>query len=171
VGTAWRSSFQCPRPGLHSAVPSLSGASGHATFGGAIFQALRKFFGADNIPFTFVSDVYNSVTKDNDGTTPVPLRSRSFHNLIVTHRTTVYVSNANAVRRDGEDDSIRQITCFTICDQQRICCPWRHWCVLSSFIFSVSVFPAGRFDQGHQEPCTVACGSCVYPDPEILAVS
>src|SRR6185295_5157926 len=28
--------------------------SGHATFGGAVFQMLRNYFRTDNIPFTFV---------------------------------------------------------------------------------------------------------------------
>lgn len=33
--------------------------SGHAGFGGALFQTLRRFYGRDNIAFTFVSDEYN----------------------------------------------------------------------------------------------------------------
>lgn len=41
--------------------------SGHAGFGGALFQILRNFYGKDNIPFTFVSDEFNGVTKDNKG--------------------------------------------------------------------------------------------------------
>jgi hypothetical protein len=41
--------------------------SGHAGFGGALFQILRKFYGTDNIPFSFVSDEFNGVTKDNKG--------------------------------------------------------------------------------------------------------
>jgi PAP2 superfamily len=54
--------------------------SGHAVFGGALFQTLRKFYGTDNIPFTFVSDEYNGVTKDNTGT-PRAYLPRSFGNL------------------------------------------------------------------------------------------
>ena len=42
--------------------------SGHAGFGGALFQTLRRFYGTDNIPFTFVSDEYNGLTKASDGT-------------------------------------------------------------------------------------------------------
>ena len=38
--------------------------SGHAGFGGALFQILRKFLRKDDIQFTFVSDEYNGVTKD-----------------------------------------------------------------------------------------------------------
>jgi hypothetical protein len=54
--------------------------SGHATFGGALFQTLRHVWGTDNIPFTFVSDEYNGVTQDNQGVTR-PLIPRSFANL------------------------------------------------------------------------------------------
>lgn len=41
--------------------------SGHAGFGGALFQILRRFYGTDDISFTFVSDEYNGVTRDNEG--------------------------------------------------------------------------------------------------------
>lgn len=51
--------------------------SGHAGFGGALFQVLRTFYGKDNIPFTFVSDEFNGATKDNKGTLR-PLIPRTF---------------------------------------------------------------------------------------------
>lgn len=54
--------------------------SGHATFGGALFQTLRKFYGTDNIPFSFVSDELNGVTKDNSGNIRA-LVTRSFSSL------------------------------------------------------------------------------------------
>ncbi len=54
--------------------------SGHATFGGALFQVLRRFYGTDQIPFTFVSDEFNGVTLDNNGQ-PRPLRPRTFSSL------------------------------------------------------------------------------------------
>jgi hypothetical protein len=54
--------------------------SGHATFGGALFQTLRRFYGTDRIPFTFVSDEFNGTTLDNQGN-PRPLRPRSFKTL------------------------------------------------------------------------------------------
>lgn len=54
--------------------------SGHATFGGAIFQVMRRFFGTDDIEFTFVSDEFNGVTLDNQGQVR-PLLPRSFDNL------------------------------------------------------------------------------------------
>jgi hypothetical protein len=42
--------------------------SGHAGFGGALFETLRNFYRTDRIAFTFVSDEFNGVTRDNDGT-------------------------------------------------------------------------------------------------------
>ena len=54
--------------------------SGHAGFGGALFQVLREFFGKDEIPFTFVSDEYNGETKGADGIVR-PLKPRSFNSL------------------------------------------------------------------------------------------
>ena len=36
--------------------------SGHAGFGGALFEMLRNFYRTDRIPFTFVSDEFNGVT-------------------------------------------------------------------------------------------------------------
>ncbi|PPD36273.1 MAG: hypothetical protein CTY18_05405, partial [Methylomonas sp.] len=54
--------------------------SGHATFGGALFQTLRNFYGTDNIKFTFVSDEFNGLNKDNQGNVR-PLIPRTFANL------------------------------------------------------------------------------------------
>ena len=54
--------------------------SGHATFGGALFQILRRFYGTDNIGFTFVSDEFNGITRDNGGNVR-PLIPRSFTTL------------------------------------------------------------------------------------------
>ena len=54
--------------------------SGHAGFGGALFQVLRDFYGTDNIPFTFTSDEFNGVTRDNAGDVR-PLLPRSFSTL------------------------------------------------------------------------------------------
>jgi hypothetical protein len=51
--------------------------SGHAGFGGALFQILRKFYGIDHIPFTFVSDEFNGVTRDSNANVR-PLMPRSF---------------------------------------------------------------------------------------------
>jgi PAP2 superfamily len=52
--------------------------SGHATFGGTIFQILRRTLGTDNVQFTFVSDEFNGVTLDNQGN-PRPLLPRTFN--------------------------------------------------------------------------------------------
>ena len=54
--------------------------SGHATFGGALFQTLRNIYGTDNIAFTFMSDEFNGETLDNEGN-PRPLLPRSFTTL------------------------------------------------------------------------------------------
>ena len=54
--------------------------SGHAGFGGALFQTLRAFYGTDAIAFTFVSDEWNGVTRGSDGTIR-PLIPRSFASL------------------------------------------------------------------------------------------
>jgi hypothetical protein len=54
--------------------------SGHAGFGGALFQILRRFYGTDAISFTFVSDELNGVTVDHDGSVR-PLMPRSFSSL------------------------------------------------------------------------------------------
>jgi hypothetical protein len=47
--------------------------SGHAGFGGVTFQTLRRFYGRDDLAFTFVSDEYNGKTLDNTGS------EREFH--------------------------------------------------------------------------------------------
>ena len=54
--------------------------SGHATFGAAMFETLRKFYRTDRIRFTFVSDEFNGVTRDNQGIVR-PLIPRSFKSL------------------------------------------------------------------------------------------
>ena len=54
--------------------------SGHAGFGGALFQVMRRFYSTDNIAFTFVSDEFNGQTRDNNGNIR-PFRPRSFSNL------------------------------------------------------------------------------------------
>lgn len=53
---------------------------GHAGFGGALFQTLRRFYGTDHIPFTFVSDEFDGVTKDHNGNIR-PLIPRLFSSL------------------------------------------------------------------------------------------
>jgi hypothetical protein len=60
--------------------PFPSYPSGHAGFGGALFQILRRYYKTDDIQFTFMSDEYNGVTKANDGR-PRPVIIRKFANL------------------------------------------------------------------------------------------
>lgn len=54
--------------------------SGHAGFGGALFQTLRRFYGTDDIAFTFMSDEFNGITPGNDGNVR-PLLPRTFTSL------------------------------------------------------------------------------------------
>jgi len=60
--------------------PFPSYPSGHAGFGGALFQTLRAFYRTDNIAFTFTSDEFNGTTRDNAGNVR-PLLPRSFSSL------------------------------------------------------------------------------------------
>jgi len=53
--------------------------SGHAAIGGALFQVMRHYY-PDATPFTFVSDEWNGVNKDINGS-PRPLRPLHFANL------------------------------------------------------------------------------------------
>ena len=54
--------------------------SGHAGFGGALFQVLRRFYARDDIAFTFISDEFNGVTLDREGNVR-PLVPRTFRSL------------------------------------------------------------------------------------------
>src|SRR5436190_12920969 len=54
--------------------------SGHAGFGAALFETLRRFYGTDAIAFTFVSDEFNGVTRDREGNVR-PLLPRTFASL------------------------------------------------------------------------------------------
>ena len=54
--------------------------SGHAGFGGALFETLRRFYGTDAIAFTVVSDEFDGVTRDREGNVR-PLRPRAFATL------------------------------------------------------------------------------------------
>jgi hypothetical protein len=60
--------------------PFPSYPSGHGGFGGALFETLRNFYHTDQIAFTFVSDEFNGVTRDNSGNVR-PLITRSFSSL------------------------------------------------------------------------------------------
>jgi len=60
--------------------PFPSYPSGHACFGGALFQVLRRYFGTDDVAFTFVSDELNGVTTDFQGNVRA-LAPRTFSSL------------------------------------------------------------------------------------------
>lgn len=50
--------------------------SGHASFGAAAFRTMANFYGTDDISFSFMSDEFNGITKDQDGNVrPVVTRS------------------------------------------------------------------------------------------------
>jgi hypothetical protein len=50
-------------------------ASGHATFGAAAFRVVARFYNTDRIRFEFMSDEFNAVNRDQDGTVrPVVVR-------------------------------------------------------------------------------------------------
>jgi hypothetical protein len=63
--------------GVNFTPPFPSYPSGHADFGGALFTVLKDFYGTDNIHFTIVSDEFNTITVDQNGT-PRPLIPRSY---------------------------------------------------------------------------------------------
>jgi hypothetical protein len=54
--------------GTNFTPPFPAYTSGHAGFGGALFQILRRFFGRDDIRFTLVSEELDGVTVDQNGT-------------------------------------------------------------------------------------------------------
>jgi hypothetical protein len=60
--------------------PFPSYPSGHATFGGALFEVLREFYGRDDVTFTFTSDEFNGVTRDREGNIR-PEHSRTFRSF------------------------------------------------------------------------------------------
>jgi hypothetical protein len=66
-----------PAGGTNFTPPFPAYTSGHATFGGATFQTLINFYGRDDIPFRFVSDEYNGVNEDANGTVR-PRKPRTF---------------------------------------------------------------------------------------------
>jgi len=53
--------------GVNFTPPFPSYPSGHATFGGVLFQILRRYIGTDDVPFTFISDELNGETIDHQG--------------------------------------------------------------------------------------------------------
>ena len=69
--------------------------SGHAGFGGALFQTLRRFYGTDRVAFTFISDELNGVTVGNDGLVR-PLVPRSFNSSARRRRRTARAASTSA---------------------------------------------------------------------------
>jgi hypothetical protein len=70
-----------PLPGQINFTPNFpSYTSGHATFGAALFQTLKRFYNSDEIAFTLMSDEFNGVNKDVDGNVR-PMRVRSYESF------------------------------------------------------------------------------------------
>src|SRR5204863_2751366 len=64
--------------GTNFTPPFPAYTSGHATFGAAAFRTIADFYGTDAIHFSFTSDEFNGITKDQYGVTrPVVTRSYS----------------------------------------------------------------------------------------------
>jgi hypothetical protein len=66
--------------GTNFTPPFPAYTSGHATFGGAAFGAIREFYGTDDIAFTLPSDEFNGVTRDQNGQVR-PVRTRHYDKL------------------------------------------------------------------------------------------
>jgi len=64
--------------GVNFTPPFPSYDSGHATFGGALFQTLANFYGTDNITFSISSDEFNGVNKNGDGSARPVIGPRTF---------------------------------------------------------------------------------------------
>lgn len=65
------------RSGINFTPPFPAYPSGHATFGGALFEVLRRYVGTDDYTFTFVSDEFNGETVGQDGNVR-PLLPRTY---------------------------------------------------------------------------------------------
>src|SRR5262245_31001121 len=66
--------------GTNFTPPFPAYTSGHATFGAAAFHTLANFYGRDDITFSFTSDEFNGVTRDQTGAVR-PVLTRTFHSL------------------------------------------------------------------------------------------
>ena len=67
---------------LNFSPPFPAYPSGHATFGGALFQVFRKYWpDANDQSFTFVSDEYNGLNSDPGSPTPRMLKPMTFANF------------------------------------------------------------------------------------------
>jgi hypothetical protein len=68
--------------------------SGHATFGSSMFQVLRRYYGTDDIAFSFQSDEFNGMTRDDTGRVRPP-RTRTYSSLtqaeLEVHDSRIYL--------------------------------------------------------------------------------
>ena len=63
--------------GTNSTPTFPSYVSGHATIGSTLFQILRRYYGTDDIAFSFQSDEFNGMTRDQTGAVRPP-RTREY---------------------------------------------------------------------------------------------
>lgn len=99
--------------GVNSFTPGFPAyPSGHATFGAASLDMVRLFYGADNIPFTFVSDELDGKSLDRDGSIRTR-HERTFNTLsgAITEngRSRVYLGVHWQFDADGGIDSGKKI--------------------------------------------------------------
>ncbi len=66
--------------GTNFTPPFPAYTSGHSTFGAATFKVLERFYGTDDIAFSFISDELNGVTTDWQGNVR-PLAVRTFESF------------------------------------------------------------------------------------------
>ena len=66
--------------GTNFTPPFPAYTSGHATFGAAMFRTLADFYGRDDITFSFTSDEFNGMTRDQNGAVR-PVVTRTFHSF------------------------------------------------------------------------------------------
>ncbi|QDU86511.1 PAP2 superfamily protein [Planctomycetes bacterium Pla163] len=90
--------------------------SGHASFGGALFETLRRFYGTDELEFTFVSDEYDGTTIGQDGL-PRPYVPRTFQRFsdaeIENGQSRVYLGIHWYYDADSGIDQGRQVAGWT----------------------------------------------------------
>lgn len=122
-------------------------ASGHATFGGAVFQMMADFFGRDNIHFTIGSDEFDGVTRDQNGNVrPVVFRS--------------FTSFSQAAEENGQSRIYLGIH-WSFDKVQGIICGDH----IADFVFQNFLRPRDDGHEGNRESVNATTVSAVNPSP------
>jgi hypothetical protein len=92
-----------PFPGeLNFSPPFPAYTSGHANFGAVAFKILTNFYQTSNIPFNFLSDEWNGMTKDMFGRTrPPKIRKFKTFTMAMSENAASRVFNGVHFRFDG----------------------------------------------------------------------